>query len=157
MIHLSSTRFGDLSLEDSAEILFPAGLIGFSRETRFAILERTKGPIGYLQSLSTPRLALPVIDGGILRPEYPGMSAEELASLTGVAPESMALLVVVAVDPFDTQLRANLLAPIVIDVESRTGKQLIFEGTTYGASVPIGGRKPSPVRPSSTTELAVAR
>lgn len=156
MIHLSSTRFGDISLEDSAEIQFPSGLIGFSRENRFAILERTKGPIAYLQSLTTPRLALPVVDASILRPEYPAMSPEELAALTGIAPESTALLVVVAVDPFDTQLRANLLAPIVINVESRTGKQLIFEGTSYGASVPIGARKPVPQR-AVQQEVAAAR
>ena len=142
MIHLSGTRFGDISLEDRAEIKFPNGLIGFSAETRFAILERTRGPIAYLQSLSTPRLALPMIDATILRPTYPEISIEELAALTGADPATLAILVIVAIDPVDSELRANLLAPVVIDVEARIGKQIILEGTSYTTNVHIGNRMP---------------
>ena len=144
MIHLSGTRFGDLSLEDHAEISFPDGIIGFSGETRFAILERTRGPIAYLQSLTTPRLALPMIDATILRPAYPDMPVEELAELTGARPAHIAILVIVAVDPFDSELRANLLAPVVIDVDARIGKQIILEDTHYTTSVHIGNRMPTP-------------
>ncbi len=57
MIHLSNTRFGDISVEESSAIHFPRGIIGFSEETQFAIVERENGPIAYLQSLKTPRLA----------------------------------------------------------------------------------------------------
>ncbi len=143
MIHLSGTRFGEISLEDSAAISFPNGIIGFSTETRFALLERPNGPIAYLQSLASPRLALPVIDASILRPAYPTLTADEMAALSGARAEHMAVLVVVAVDPVGAELRANLLAPVVIDVESRVGKQIILEGTSYGSSTPIGNRRPS--------------
>lgn len=142
MIHLSGTRFGEISLEDSAEITFENGIIGFSQETRFALLERPTGPIAYLQSIITPRLALPVVDATILRPAYPNISLAEIAAITGAKPEHMAILVVVAVDAGDAQLRANLLAPVVIDVESRRGRQIILEGTSYSASTPIGNKKP---------------
>lgn len=144
MIHLNSTRFGDISIEDSAEIIFPKGLIGFSGETRFAILERARGPIAYLQSLTSPHLALPVIDASIVRPHYPHISIEQLAAIAGIERTNIAVLVVVAVNPADKSLRANLLAPIVVDVDSRTGNQIILEGTSYKANTPLGD-KPMPM------------
>jgi flagellar assembly factor FliW len=158
MIHLSGTRFGDLSIGDDAVISFPDGLIGFSHEKRFALIERPNGHIAYLQSLTTPHLALPVVDASVLRPAYPAIGVDKLAELSGARPEHMAILVVVAVDP-EGQLRANLLAPVVTDVDSRVGRQIILEGTSYGANTPIGGKKPSkPVsgKPSSATNAASA-
>jgi len=140
MIHLNCTRFGDITIDESAEIRFPNGLVGFASETRFAIIERSQGPIAYLQSLTTPRLALPVIDASVMRPRYPSMSQEQLAAIAGVDADNMAVLIVVAINPIDKGLRANLLAPIIIDVESRTAHQIILEGTSYTANTPIGER-----------------
>jgi flagellar assembly factor FliW len=138
MIHLTNTRFGDISVEESSAITFPRGIIGFSEEVRFSILERTNGPIAYLQSLKNPRLALPIIDASLLAPSYPDGPREELANLVGIDATNMVVLVVVHVNPDDKRLRANLLAPIVVDVENRKAWQVILDPETYGANVPIG-------------------
>lgn len=141
MIHLESTRFGDIDIDESAAIHFPRGIIGFSDETRFAIIERENANIAYLQSLNTPRLALPIIDASFLKPEYPDAPREELAKTVGVNPESMAVLVVVHVNPEDKSLRANLLAPIVVDADARRAWQIILDPEKYGANVVIGAGK----------------
>jgi flagellar assembly factor FliW len=139
MIHLSNTRFGNISFEDSAAIEFPRGIIGFSEETRFAILERENGPIAYLQSLKNPKLALPILDASLLQPDYPDGSKEELAAMVNATVENLAILVVVHVDKSDRSLRANLLAPIVVDSEARKAWQIILDPEKYTANTNLSG------------------
>jgi len=151
MIHLSNTRFGDISVEETSAIAFPRGIIGFSEESGFTILERTNGPIAYLQSLKNPRLALPIIDSSMLSPSYPDGPKEDLANLVGIDVNNMAVLVVVHVSPDDKRLRANLLAPIVVDVENRKAWQIILDPETYGANVAIGDPKNTLASTNKTT------
>ncbi len=141
MIQIANTRFGDITVEESSPITFPRGIIGFSEELSFVILERENGPVAYLQSLRTPRLALPIIDSSMLSPAYPDAPREELAAQVGIDPKNMAVLVVVHVNPEDKRLRANLLAPIVVDVENRRAWQLILDPERYGVNALIGDPK----------------
>jgi flagellar assembly factor FliW len=153
MIHLSNTRFGNISFEDSAAIEFPRGIIGFSEETRFAILERENGPIAYLQSLKNPKLALPILDASLLQPDYPDGSKEELAAMVNSTVENLAILVVVHVDKADGSLRANLLAPIVVDSEARKAWQIILDPEKYTANTMLSGpRNASSTKYSTETE-----
>lgn len=139
MIHLSNTRFGNISIENSAAIEFPRGIIGFSDETQFAILERAKGPIAYLQSLKNPKLALPILDANMLKPDYPDSSRAEMANAVNAKEENLAILVVVHVDKLDGTLRANLLAPIVVDSETRKAWQVILDPEKYTANAALSG------------------
>ena len=157
MIRLEKTRFGTISLDETTQIRFPRGLIGFSSETSFALLERERGPIAYLQSLSTPGIALPVIDARFLQPTYPETASEDLAGLAGVAPDDLLVLVVLAIEPDDGTLRANLLAPLVVDAKNRTGAQILLDPDRYGPSVQIAEatvKRTSP--PSSGTRLVAS-
>lgn len=140
------TRFGELSFPAGSELEFPQGLIGFSAETRFALVEREGGAIAYLQSLRTPRLALPVVDAALLHPAYPAEGMESLAQRIDARAEDLLVLVVVAVSPIDGGLRANLLAPLLIDASKRRGRQFILDPDRYGASVALGDRPRSEVR-----------
>ncbi len=140
MTRLENTRFGSINVDDSTQIAFPRGLIGFSSETRFVLIERDQGAIAYLQSLVNPAIALPVIDAAMLQPSYPLRGPEEMAKAAGIEKlEDMLALVVLAIDPADGRLCANLLAPIVIDASTRVGAQILLDADKYGASVPIDG------------------
>lgn len=156
MIHLQRTRFGDIDLEDTAQIRFPRGVIGFSDETSFAILERERGHVAFLQSIKNHKLALPVIDASLIRPEYPAQPRDEIAALAGIDPKHLLVLVVVSVNPKEKLLRANLLAPILIDAERRLGWQVILDPEKYGADVVVGGpRNKSAPAPGSEAEAAM--
>jgi flagellar assembly factor FliW len=153
MIHLSNTRFGNISIEESAAIEFPRGIIGFSEETRFAILERANGPIAYMQSLKNPKLALPILDASLLQPDYPEGSKEELAAMVNATVDNLAILVVVHVDKSDGSLRANLLAPIVVDSEARKAWQIILDPEKYTANTMLSGpRNSASTKYSTETE-----
>jgi flagellar assembly factor FliW len=136
MIDLERTRFGAISVADDCLITLRGGLLGFPNDTRFILVERERGPVAFLQSVDTPELALPVLDGAKLSPAYPTHSTELLARLAGVPAGDIAISVVVAVDA-DRSLRANLVAPIVVDAATRRGAQIILPGAVYDARTPI--------------------
>ena len=93
--------------------------------------------IAYLQSVDTPGLAFPIADGVIFGPTYPQPSIETLAGMHGLAGEDLALMIIVAVNPQTKNLEANLLAPIIVDVEARTGAQVVLDARKFSAQVPL--------------------
>lgn len=143
MLTIEGTRFGDVRVPDEAIIHFPRGLIGFAAEDRFVLLERgPKSQLGYLQSVTTPRLCFPVVDGAVAGEDYPRPAAPELARDAGLSADDVAVLVVVAVSTPDKPLKANLLAPIVVDAKSRTGAQVVLDHRRFTASADIESDTP---------------
>ncbi len=137
MIRIEGTRFGLVEVEDEAVIRFPNGVIGFPEETGFVLLERgEERMVAYLQSVATPGLAFPVVDGAYFA-DYPQPSAETLAKSACIGIEDLAMLVIVAVQPKDKSLEANLLAPLVIDVKSRSGAQVVLDPRKYSAQTSL--------------------
>ncbi len=97
MIVLEGTRFGVVEVNDDTVIHIPRGLVGFPNDRSFVLLERGEGePIGYLQSVDSPALSFPVVDGSVFGPEYPKPNAATLARKVGVGTDNVAVLVVVA-------------------------------------------------------------
>ena len=91
MLTIEGTRFGDVSVPNEAIIHFPRGLIGFAAEDRFVLLERgPKSQIGYLQSVTTPKLCFPVVDGAVAGKDYPRPTAPELARDVGLSADDVA-------------------------------------------------------------------
>lgn len=115
------TRFGEIELDDAKAIVFSRGLIGFPDARRYVLLEpRSSGQVAWLQSLDIPELAFPVINGGEIPGSYPDPAPEKLARDAGLAGSDVAVLVIVAAKR-GKGLVANLLAPLVVDLESRLG------------------------------------
>ena len=167
MLTIEGTRFGDVSVPNEAIIHFPRGLIGFAAEDRFVLLERgPKSQIGYLQSVTTPKLCFPVVDGAVAGKDYPRPTAPELARDVGLSADDVAVLVVVAVSSPDKPLKANLLAPIVVDATSRTGAQVVLDHRRFTAAADLESDKPPshlasrltpPAPPTRQPEASVAR
>lgn len=140
MTQLAGTRFGTLDVEEQSVIHLPSGLIGFTAETRFTLLRFGATRLAYLQSLTTPELALSVVDAAVFGKDYPHPPAPDLAAEAGLgAPEDVAVLVAVASRPGDERLYANLLAPIVVDAETRRAAQVVLDPERYSthALVPM--------------------
>ncbi|MFO0553017.1 MAG: flagellar assembly protein FliW [Polyangiaceae bacterium] len=138
MITLKGTRFGDIEINEEHAILFPRGLIGFAEETRFVILERPRSHLALLQSLKTPSLAFPVVEARIVDPDYAIGSVRQVADTFHIKFDDLATLFVVHADPNEPHgLRANMLAPILMDAASRRAWQVILDGSGYDAAATI--------------------
>lgn len=138
MIRVETTRFGTLEIPEATVIDFPGGLVGFPSETRFAFLQgKETDEIAHLQSLFTPSIALPVIDGATFGSAYPQPSAAELARGAGLPDGNLAVLVTIAATDVKQALCANLLAPIVVDLTSRRAAQVVLDPRQYSTSTPV--------------------
>ncbi|MEQ9322747.1 MAG: flagellar assembly protein FliW [Polyangiaceae bacterium] len=146
MIRIKSTRFGDVEVADEAVIEFDEGVFGFPREKEFVLLEHPDSDdFGYLQSRRTSWLAFPVMDATLLAPNYPVPSPSVIAEAAGLGDEELAMLLILIADAHGS-IEVNLLAPLVIDLKTRRGAQVMLDPTRYSARFPL--------REGNTTEAA---
>jgi len=127
MIHVRSTRFGELSVPADRVLHFPQGLIGFPRARRFVILDHRPGsPFKWMLCLEQPDVAFAVVEPARMVPGY--QAPLELAARTlGADPADVALFVIVTIPSDPTAMTVNLMAPVIVDVRTRRSRQLVLE------------------------------
>ncbi len=126
-IHVRSSRFGELDVPVDRVLHFPQGLIGFPRVRRFVILDHRPGSaFKWMLCLDQPDVAFAVVEPDDFVPGY--RAPIELAARTlGVDPKDVALFVIVTIPSDPTAMTVNLMAPVVVDVRTRTSRQLVLE------------------------------
>jgi flagellar assembly factor FliW len=133
-MNVNTRRFGEIEVEPSEVLHFPVGIAGFPDERAF-ILVRTRetGHIAWLQSARTPTLALPLVSAHAFGSAYPDVAFMPIAERAGLGSEieDMAMMVVLSA-PQGQPATVNLLAPIVVNTETRIGGQIFLEGTSFG-------------------------
>lgn len=119
-----TTRFGTIDIDSSEIIRIPAGLVGMPGETAFVLLRNGEASsVGWLQSVSTPEIALPVVDAERLAYDYPELTQLEIRQ-AGLQPGEMATLLVLCPNGVPGP-SVNALAPIVVNMETREGAQIV--------------------------------
>ncbi len=140
MLNIQTTRFGEIELEENRLVQFPEGMIGFPQMKSYVLLEHKPGsPFMWLQSAEAPELAFVLISPQLIRKDYPrqipfhegSFEAEE----NGGEPLVFAIVTIPPGEP--QKMTANLLGPVVIDVATRTGKQVILADSEYSTRHPI--------------------
>ena len=133
-MRVSTTRFGELEIDEDIIITFPRGIPGFLKLRRFFLVPADdKGDIQWLQSLEDPDMALVLVDPFKYFRDYlfeiPDSELEEL----GIKEPSQVLTVTVVTIPLDNPgaATANLVAPIIINTSVNKGKQVILSGSPY--------------------------
>jgi flagellar assembly factor FliW len=132
-MHIETTRFGSLDLDETKIIHFPHGLIGFPEEKSFVMINhRGLDTLAWLQSTRSPAIALPVVSVQAFAPHYPDVSLEDAARRAGLdgSADDMCALVVLCATP-QAPVTVNLVAPIIVNAVSWTGVQTILEGTKF--------------------------
>ena len=133
---ITTRVFGEIEIDDSKIIHFPAGIIGFPEMTDFALVfDEEKGktsPIRWLQSLQETNFALPVMDPLVVAWDYnPEVEDNYLTSLGEMTAEDTLVLVTVTVPKDLTKMSVNLQAPIIINAETKKAIQIIVNTEKY--------------------------
>lgn len=124
-------------------LYFPEGLPGFESLTQFVLLQDEELlPIVFLTSLAEPKISLPVLPVQSLVPDYHlTLAAEDCHLLRlGEAPVLGRNVLCLAVLSLGDGLRAataNLLAPIVVNIETWTAKQVIQVSSPYSTAAEV--------------------
>jgi carbon storage regulator len=117
--------------KDASRVVFANGLPGL-RQHRAFLLAAVPGYPGLrgLVSELDPEVRLLVCDARLAEDTYPVHEAQRLAGLTD---EDVAVALVITLPRDGRAPSVNLLAPIVIGLESRRGEQVILEGHGFSA------------------------
>jgi flagellar assembly factor FliW len=136
---IKTQRFGTVEFADDALLNFPVGVIGFRGENRFVLIpHKNSSYLAWLQSVTTPELAFPVVSAHAFGADYSDLSfveATKIAAVGGPA-EECAVMVVLCAPPAQPAT-VNLLAPIVVNLQTRQGGQVILEDSRYSTREPF--------------------
>ncbi len=136
---INTMRFGKLEIDDKRVVHFPDGLLGFPEVKDYAILSHNPGsPFLWLQSVSRADLAFVMVEAFAVKEGY--LKDLPFDIRTPIQNEKKKIdvfaLVTISRDEIK-QMTVNLLGPIVIDVENRTGRQVILERSGYSHRHPL--------------------
>lgn len=134
LVRVASKRFGEYAVPPERVLTFREGLIGMPDAQRFALMEpnRPESPFRQLLCLDLPELGFVVCDPEQLWPGY----GTHLPPYEG-GRENLAVLVLVTVPANPKDMTANLLAPLVVDVRTRAGRQLVLDAGRLSTRHPI--------------------
>jgi flagellar assembly factor FliW len=128
-IELRSGRFGDFTVPADRIFELDPGLVGFPQARRFVLFDLKPGsPFKWMLSLEEPDLGFAVVEPADLVPGYQAPVAEAVRALSCDV-QDLALFVLATIPEQPTELFLNLLAPIVVDLRTRRGRQLVLEDT----------------------------
>jgi flagellar assembly factor FliW len=130
---IESRRFGAIEVSEDQVLQFGEGVIGFPEHREYVLIPHSgHGFLAWLQSTTKQDLALPVVSAHAFGDRYPDVPLEPIAQAAGVEGESddVAVMVVLCA-PQGQPATVNLLAPIVVNVATRQGAQVILEGSRY--------------------------
>jgi len=124
-MEVRTTRFGVIDVAEDRVITFPKGLLGFSTQKRFCLLEPSEDACFFwLQSLDEPGLAFVVTDPALFVRDYTVPVRQEQLDDLGIQKLEDAQVFVI-VNKVDEWLTGNLQGPLVINTLARTGEQLV--------------------------------
>jgi flagellar assembly factor FliW len=134
-----SPKLGDVPYEPDDVVHFPDGLPGFEDLRQFLLVSREEcEPIVFLASLENADVTFPLVPATLLLRHVGPAGAAAFTRLTADTERLTACYSVVSISPDAGQIRANLRAPVVIDLDARRGRQVILPDETLPLSAPIG-------------------
>jgi flagellar assembly factor FliW len=136
-MEVRTTRFGVIEIAEDRVIHLPKGLLGFTNQTRFCLLEPGDDACFFwLQSVDEPSLAFVITDPSLFVPEYSvPIRPEQMIELKLNKLEDAQVFVIV--NKVDTQLTGNLQGPLVINTMTRTGEQMVLAEKRWTTRHPL--------------------
>jgi len=143
-MHIESPVFGTLDVSAENIVEFPAGLPGFEGCRRFTFIEDGAATrILQMQSVDDPTLMFSVADPAGLGVNYEfTLTDAEVDALQLATADDVAVAVIIRKreaqgSPAEAGLKANFMAPLVINTAARRGLQKVIEN--IGCNVTLKG------------------
>lgn len=127
------------AFSDGIPVTFPKGLLGFEQLSAFMLFEPQDGyPLKFLQSTENPDVSFICIDPVTVKRDYQVPLTPEEAEALGLEAPGDALILTLVVVPEDPRhMTTNLAGPLIINVRTRMGRQIILSSETYPLRCPI--------------------
>jgi len=156
MPKLETLRFGTLEYNAEDVICLPDGLVGMSNLRNWLMLEMGDDvPMKWFQLLDRGDFGFPVSQGYLFHDNYeiPLVQAT-LDKLGNQDPDHLTSVVITTIHAGGDRVTGNLLAPLLIDTETRRGVQLTLDDDRFGLQQEINYFKFGLAVQSQTTDDA---
>ncbi|NMB26845.1 MAG: flagellar assembly protein FliW [Tissierellia bacterium] len=131
---LHTKNFGEIEIDQQKIINFPEGLLGFEEEKQFVIIntEDEENPFQWLQSATNPNLAFVIINPFFVYPNYDIVIPKTAQKKLKIKNQKdISIYSIVVVPENMEKMTANLLGPIIININAKLGKQVILDDNRY--------------------------
>jgi len=130
-----TTRFGRLDVKESDILHFPVGIYGFEQERQFIRLPfdpDIESPMEWMQSLQSPELAFIITDPFLYVPDYSvKLTQEEKKHIRYETGNTLLTRAIVTIPKNYLEMTANLVAPIVANLDSGIARQFVLTSMEY--------------------------
>lgn len=134
---IQTSRFGGIEVDDQRFLNFPRGLLGFPDDREYALIQTGENSAFYwMQAVHRPELAFVVCDPRMFVPDYRVVIKTEDLNHIGLT-DTQGSQVFVIVNKVDEVLTGNLQGPLVVNVATRVGKQLVLSEKRYATRHPL--------------------
>lgn len=133
-ISVQTTRFGPIEVDEDLIVRLPHGMIGFEDCVRFVVLHQDPDNVlRWFQCIDDGSVAFPIMDPYVYDAGYSPTIAPSDAAEIGLTEETPRLVFAVVTIPRDDPagLTVNLLGPIIVNAETRIGKQVVVTDECY--------------------------
>lgn len=130
---IKTKYLGEIEINEEHIIIFEEGIPGFIDLHKYVILNLGDNtPFVTLQSIENSELAFILLSPFNFYPDYEINLEENIQQELGIkSPEDVMLYSIVVIPEDIKQMRANLKAPVVINIKNKKGKQVIIESEKY--------------------------
>lgn len=119
-------------MEEIREVVFPNGLFGFEKYTRYTIKDSEYAPFLRLQSLEDRNLSFLIVDPFIIFADYEAdIDDESLSKIDVKSADDIIVMSIVTVPRDGSDITANLQGPIVINKKSNLCEQVILSDAKW--------------------------
>ena len=130
---ISSTRLGDLEVNNEHVLQFIQPMLGFSEVKAYALVQEKNSDAWYeyLQAIDEPDLMFIIADPFQLQRDYAfDLNAVTKQQLAIIAEEDIVVRVVVSARSSE-DITVNLKAPLIINLRTRQAAQIVIDRTEY--------------------------
>jgi flagellar assembly factor FliW len=134
---IETSRFGQIEVDEARFMSFPQGILGFPNEKQFALIHTAEGSGFYwLQAVDRADLAFVVCDPRLFIADYRApIKSEELALLGLADPQGAQVFIIV--NKVGDLLTGNLQGPLVVNIATRTARQMVLSDKRYSTRHPL--------------------
>ncbi|MBQ2473284.1 MULTISPECIES: flagellar assembly protein FliW [Lachnospira] len=136
--------FGTIEVGEEQILTFEKGIIGFEDWKKYTLIyDAEKGveesSIFWLQAIDEPTLALPIMDPTLVYEGYDPIVEDEIINTLGdnIADATLLVVCTVTVPEKLENMTVNLKAPVIINMDTNRGVQLIADNDDYQVRYPI--------------------
>jgi flagellar assembly factor FliW len=123
---------------DGTLLTFPKGLMGFPKLTLFKLFEpKDSYPLKFLQSVEAREVSFVCVDPASVKKDYEVPLGEEAEALHLEAPQDALILTLVVIPEDPRRMTTNLAGPLVINVKTCIGFQIVLNADKYPLRFPI--------------------